>query len=281
MIKIFLTILLSVILQVSVLARSAEDDLKVYFLDVGQGDSTLIVTNDGRKILIDGGPSEKVIEELGKVLPFWVNDIDLMIASHGDADHITGLVDVVERYKVKRFAYSGVSKDTLVFNRLFELLQASGTEIIQVRDNDDLKIGCCFNIDILWPKSGDISNLEQNDTSVSFIASYNKFDMYMAGDLSAKYEEEMLKDELTDVELMKISHHGSRSSTSEKLLTMVTPEIAVIPVGKDNRYGHPHKEVVKLIEEKRIKFYRTDLSGIVTVSSDGKIFSESTERMNY
>ncbi len=254
-----------------------EDRLQVHFFDVGQGDSILLITPDKKYILVDGGPGDEVMEGLGKTIPFWQDRFDYVIATHGDSDHITGLVDVFERYGVDNFIYNGEQKDTLVYKKLMNLVNESGADIIKTTSKNDLQIGCCLYIDMLWPIEGYDETLGSNDSSVSFVASYKEFDIYLAGDLSSSYELQMLSSKNYDVEVHKASHHGSKTGSPEELFGLIQPDISIISAGKDNRYGHPHKEVLEVLKQNNIMYYRTDYYGNISIFTNGVSYTVKTE----
>lgn len=265
-----ITILVST-LYLNYVGFAGHRNLQIHFLDVGQGDAILIKTPDNKYMLIDGGPSSNLLEELSEVMPFWERRIDLLVATHGDADHITGLVDVAERYEVQKFIHNGKSKDTLTYKQLINNLILNKVEITAVTDSDDFVYGCCVNIDLIWPKE-DQSSLTDNDLSVSFIMDYGDFEVYLAGDLSKEYEEEAVESLDYDIEIYKAGHHGSRTSTSDTLVDNLKPELAVVTVGKENRFNHPHKEVLDIFEAQGLQVFRTDMHGRVSFESDGKKF---------
>lgn len=258
-------------------AVSRENYLQVHFLDVGQGDSVLLVTPDKEYILIDGGPSSGVIEQLGKTMPFWQNRLDYVVATHGDADHVTGLVDVLERYEVENFVYNGEQKNTLVYKRLMQLAKTNDANIIQATAESDFLVGCCLYIDMLWPVNGYDENLGSNDSSVALVASYGEFDVYLAGDLSSQYELQMLSGQKYDIEIHKTSHHGSKTSSPPELFELINPEVSIISAAEDNRYGHPHNEVLTILNQERVRVYRTDEHGNVSIFSDGDNYFVKTE----
>lgn len=258
---------------------SRENYFQVHFLDVGQGDSILLVTPDKEYILIDGGPSGHVIEQLGQTIPFWQNTLDYVVATHGDADHVTGLVDVLERYNVENFIYNGEQKNTLVYKKLMYLVEKRNSNTIQATSETDFLIGCCLYIDMMWPHNGYEEGLGSNDSSVAFIASYGEFDVYLAGDLSSQYEIQMLSGRESDIEIHKTSHHGSKTSSPAGLFELINPEISIISAAEDNRYGHPHSEVLTVLEREKIQVYRTDHHGKISIFSDGKDYFVKTERV--
>ncbi len=278
MIKNILIIISTIILLLHNVYRSYNiDSLLIQVLDVGQGDAIVIRTTDDKYILIDGGPGEVVLEQLGKVLPFWQKTFDLVIATHGDSDHISGLVEVMNRYEVKVFIYNGEDKNTEVFDELMRRADIHNVRVETARSDMDIQIGCCLSFDVLWPNISYSPELSSNDLSVGLIASYGNFDMYFAGDLSSNYEEEMLKNLPKHVEVMKLSHHGSKTSTSLELLDLLTPEKAIISVGKGNTYGHPSKNIIDSLSSRGVVIHRTDEEGIVSILTYGNTYEVNPE----
>jgi len=259
------------------LTVTQEDRLQVHFFDVGQGDSILFITPDKKYVLVDGGPGSDVMEGLGKTVPFWQDKLDYVIATHGDSDHITGLVDVFERYRVENFVYNGEQKNTLVYKRLMQLVDGSNAKVINATSESDFFIGCCLYIDMLWPTDGYDDVLGSNDSSVSFVASYGEFDIYLAGDLSSQYEIQMLSSQNYDIEVHKASHHGSKSSSPLGLFELLNPDVSVISAGEDNRYGHPHNDVLAVLQQAGVQVYRTDYHGNISIFSNGKDYILETE----
>ena len=134
------------------------------------------------------------------------------------------------------------------------------------------RIGCCLSLDVLWPRENNFKEaVNANDFSVAFILTYGSFDMYFAGDLPANIEQEMIGKGILDVEVMKVSHHGSINSTSEKVLDALTPEVALISAGLDNPYRHPHPSVINKMQQRGLEIFRSDIEGAVEI----KVFKDS------
>lgn len=263
---IFLVLITSQIL-INIFEHSTPSEMYLHLLNVGQGDSILLKTIDRKYILIDGGPNSNVIDEMADFLPFWETRLDYVIATHGDADHIGGLVEVFERYRVDNFIYNGEEKQTLMFNQLLENVKKNNNKIIRAEAGQHIQVGCCSLLEILWPNKNPPQ--DSNDKSVAMIFKYKDFDIYLAGDLGYEIEEEITTGLEKSIEVMKLSHHGSRTSTSEKTLTNISPEIGLISLGRNNKFGHPHEEVTNLLKEHNINILRTDLHGTISISSDG------------
>lgn len=279
MIKHFVVFLVIVCqLLFNIIENDNDGLMHLHMLDVGQGDAFLLQTVDKKYVLIDGGPSSNLIDVMADYMPFWQNRLDLVIATHGDSDHIGGLVELSERYDIEAFIYNGESKNTLIFEELMKNISFDGVDISIAQSGEEIRVGCCMEIDILWP--GSIKIEDSNDRSVSIIAKYKDFEIYMAGDLGYKYEEKITNNLGVDIEVMKISHHGSRTSTSTKVVDNIRPQITLISAGKDNKFGHPHREVLDLLDKNNIIQYRTDIQGTVSIKSDGSDYVVDIEKDN-
>lgn len=257
--------------------------LHLVFCDVGQGDAILI-HQGSTQILVDGGPSQRVLNCLSNHLPFWDREIEMVVATHPEADHITGLIDVIERYNVKQFVVNSFGKETAVFQEFRGQVLAENSNIYFPKEGDKIRLEF-LELAVLWPRRhlrgvpGLVSShlggetlgattVERgaNETSAVFLLSYGNFDVLLPGDISSKIESQL---ELEDIEVLKVAHHGSKYSTSKEFLSQVEPELAIISVGK-NPFGHPTEEVIKRIRELGIRLLRTDQSGEIEVVSDGE-----------
>lgn len=264
LVLVFLTVL-------RVYALIPEQGLEIYALNIGQGDSFLIKTIDKKYILVDGGPGRVGLQELQQVIPFWHRGLDLVILTHPDQDHVGGLPAVLNYYKVSTISYSNIKSDNKAFAKVQNLTLSQNIHHIIPSSENDLKVGCCTMLDTLWPtpevKVNDFAD-SPNDISTAFVLIYKNFRMYLGGDLPYQYEEQIFTWSHYDLNIIKPSHHGSKTSTSKKVLELTTPEVAIISAGKDNSYGHPHKEVLDGLKDAGIKIYRTDEQGRVHLSLD-------------
>lgn len=250
--------------------------LTVAFLNIGQGDSIYIEAPNGNQILIDGGPGKSVLRELGAVMYFYDRSIDLVIASHPDADHISGLVDVFNNYKVSTFMEPGVSADTGVYKELESQVasrKAQGKTIeILARRGQVVDLGGGVILEILYP-NGDVVNWETNDASIVARLVYGENEFLLTGDAPFKTERALMymdpSFESIKSDVIKAGHHGSKTSTSPEFVEAVNPEYGVISSGIDNRYGHPAEVVLDVLESAKVKTLRTDTMGRVVFTSDG------------
>jgi competence protein ComEC len=248
-------------------------NLKVVFFDVGQGDSIFIKTPNGNHIIIDGGPDNKVIEKLGREMPFWKRTIDVMILTHPHADHIVGLIEVLRRYKIKNVLWNGMDYNSSIFLEWKKLIEKEGAKIYVVQDGSKVKEGSALYLNIINPYFSE--NLDRNDIDNNSVVShliYKEYSFLFTGDIFAQKEKELVKrkEESVKSNVLKVSHHGSKTSSDEEFIKYVSPEIAVISVGKNNRYGHPNKEVLERLIMNGAYILRTDEVGDIKIFSDGK-----------
>jgi len=250
----------------------------VVFFDVGQGDSALIRTEQNHHILIDGGYDETVLEKLGRELPFFDNTIDLVVLTHTHNDHVGGLFEVIERYEVKDIICTGSGEDSGVTERWQEILEEEGYR--QARAGKSVSAEG-FRLDVLYPaeelREDYVS--DSNEISVMSRAVLNGDSFFFTGDAYTEQEQEVLffedmcegsgeawcLDLVLDSDILKVGHHGSRTSTSEEFLSRVSPSVAIISAGEDNHYGHPHREVVERLEEYEVEVLRTDRHGDIRI----------------
>jgi len=244
--------------------------LEVSFFDVGQGDAIFIETSQGHQILIDGGPGSAVLEKLGAEMPFWDRTIDLIILTHPEHDHIAGLIEVLKAYEVENILWTGVIRNTAEYKEWKECIKNEGAEIKIAEAGQKIKAGKVY-LDILYP----FENLEGqklkniNNTSIIARLVFGQNSFLFTGDIFKSVERKLV-DEGVDLSsnVLKVGHHGSKTSNSEEFIQEVLPEIAVIQVGGDNSYGHPHQETLETLGKYDIRVLRTDLNGDIKIISN-------------
>ena len=240
--------------------------LEVYFIDVGQGDATLIRASNGETLLIDGGRSRTRIRD--RLNTLGISDLDAVLATHPDADHIAGLLEVFDLYEIERFYWNGFVHDTQTFDNLMDAAQSEGAEISVATRGDFIPLGD-LSLQVLHPStlSGD-SNVD----SIVILLSCGTVEILLTGDAEIPSEEDMLAaGVLMDVDVLKIGHHGSRTSSSNDFLAITSPEIGIISAGLDNQYGHPHTEVIDRLDTAGVELLYTDISDAddtIVLSSD-------------
>jgi len=255
--------------------------LTVAFFDVGQGDSIFIESPDGKQVLIDGGKNSQVLKQLSKVMPFYDRSIDLVIMTHPDQDHIGGLVSVLENYKVDYFLEPGVSSKNGVYSEIEKIVDEKKIKKVLARQGMDIQLCnlrkedkehfCKAHLQILFP-TGDVSRFETNTASIVSKLVYKKNSFLFTGD-SPKNIEKYLVNSLGDllkVDVLKLGHHGSKTSTSELFLGFTNPLYAIISAGLNNRYGHPHKEILDLLDKFKLKILKTYEKGNIIFQTDGQ-----------
>lgn len=240
----------------------------VRFLDVGQGDAVLITSPFGHNILIDGGPGSEVLSSLGKVLPFFMSDIDLMVLTHPHSDHLNGLIEVFKKYKVKNVLITGVEYENSHYKEF--LKDIASVNVYFARSDLDFEIGGIY-LDTIYPIDDlvgrEIANV--NNSSIGFIVSFVGEDgverrVLLNGDNEQEVENEII-DKVSDVDIFKASHHASKTANTIEFLEVIKPEIVVISCGKDNKFGHPHTEALSNFQQIGAKVFQTDLEGTVAM----------------
>lgn len=238
-------------------------ELRVIFLDVGQGDAILISQGE-KQILIDGGPSEQVLlEKLGKYVPFWDRKIELVIATHPDQDHIQGLLGVLKNYQVGSLIETTVKSESQLDKKFEDLISEKNIAKIKGEAGLSVEIGEA-KLDVLYP-SGSVPDAIVNDTNgysivARLVVGHSSF--LFTGDLPEKEERNLVVGgAFTENTFLKVAHHGSKYSTSENFLAAVAPKKAIISVGKNNRFGHPAPEALERLKKSQAEILRTDERG--------------------
>lgn len=253
------------------------DALNVYFLDVGQGDAEFITLPGKVDILIDGGPPNgKVVQELQKIMPFYDRYIDLVILTHPQNDHAGGLAEIIKRYKIGAFLYTGRKGKGYALSELEKEINRKQINSIILSAGDKIKYGEAV-IDILMPDKIYLKAENINDSSLVAKLSYQNKNFIFTGDISSKVEAAILEKFRERIDVIKVAHHGSRFSSSDVFLRVIEPTIAVFEVGK-NSYGHPTKEVIDRFRKVGAEIFRTDIKGTIKLEvKDGKIIIFSSK----
>lgn len=276
----FALIVLSFICLLVLKSLVAPPHFRVSFLDVGQGDAILIQTPSGHDMLIDGGADGKVLEKVAHELSYFDKNIDVVVATHGDADHVTGLIPILAKYQVEHILMSPIKSATGIFHELEKAIDKEATNVHVAKRGDVIDFGDGVVAHILYPSTNFHGNeKDTNDASVSMVITYGDESALLTGDLPSKYEGELIGDPLPhDVTIYKAGHHGSKYSSGDKLLSYITPEYAVISAGKDNTYGHPNPEAVGRLKVYSQEILSTVDRGTITFVLDGtSVRVESTK----
>ncbi|HBB56593.1 TPA: MBL fold metallo-hydrolase [Patescibacteria group bacterium] len=245
--------------------------LTVAFLDVGQGDAIFIEAPGGNQVLVDGGKNSSVLSELSKVMPFYDRTIDLIIATHPDADHIGGLPEVLNNYEVKAVMESGNLSESAFYKELEKMTKKEKAVRLSAQKGQRISLGGGVYLDILFPV-GDAGKMESNASSIVVKLVYGGNSFLFTGDSPRAVENylaSVYKDNL-DVDVLKVGHHGSDTSSSEMFTGYASPAYAIISAGKDNSYGHPHKETIDTLNKFGAKILATYELGTIIFRSDGE-----------
>lgn len=291
---ILVVLLLGTILSIYAFFREDRKGiLTVAFLDVGQGDAIYIEAPNGNQMLIDGGPGKAVLRELSKVMPFYDRNIDVVIATHADQDHVGGLPDVLDKYKVGLFLETGVSGESSSYKELENILNENnptsqklrGTRKILARRGMEVDLGQGVVLQILFPDR-DPSGMETNTASIVAQLVYGENEFLFTGDSPQNIENYLVSLESQESQsrtfgtgavqsptlasdVLKVGHHGSKTSTSANFVSAVSPQYAVISVGKNNKYSHPNQQVLDVLKKFDSQILRTDQLGRIIFKSDG------------
>jgi competence protein ComEC len=260
-----------VALPVSLLPLRGPGELRVDMLDVGQGDAILLTTPHGHQVLVDGGPSGiELARELGATLPHWDRTLDLLVLTHPQQDHVAGFVEVLRRYDVGDIAESGVENDSA----LYRLYAGEGPARNLHRQGDTWELdGVRF--EVLWPPFGSEPPKELNDASLVLRVTYEGVSMLLTGDIEAKVQRELMASMDVTADILKVPHHGSKTSDAP-FFAAVDPALALISVGAENGFGHPHEETLEALADRPL--YRTDLDGRITLRISGGRVRITTQR---
>lgn len=275
---------LCLILMVVAIFQIPDDKLHIVACNVGQGDGILL-THGKSQILVDGGPDNKVLTCLGRHMPFWDREIDAIFLTHADSDHASGLIEVVKRYKVKKFISNMADSGTQTIRVLEKQVGSAELDTVLGVSPKSLRWGM-IHLDILSPHNSQLELLgrsnnaglisaysdtkDLNKYSLVVFLSFKNFNALLSGDAPADVLEDLAEDPLVqDAEYIKISHHGSKTGLTQNLLELLRPKVAVVSAGKNNRWNFPAAEVLNLLNENKIKILRTDQIGDVEIVTDG------------
>ncbi len=249
------------------LAHLPDGRLHVYFLDVGQGDAIFIRAPDGRQVLVDGGPSPAaLLDELGSLLPFWDRTLDMVVLTHPDADHMNGLLPLFERYRIATVL--DTVQDGGQAPAWSAALAAHRGQRITARRGMRLALDE-LRMTVLHPAEPLLPDMSDNAASLVVRLDYGETSLLLMGDAEQATEEVLLAaGQPLQADVLKVAHHGSGGATSVAFLAAVQPQLAVIQVGADNRFGHPHPDTLARLAPAQV--LRTDQDGRIEITSDGR-----------
>lgn len=265
-------------------------DLRVDFLDIGQGDATLIEFSNQEQMLVDCALDSRVLEALGRVMSPLDRTIDYLVLTHPHKDHYGGCVDVLRRFEVKHIILSGYhDQHSSYYQEFSRAVDSEGASIQNLETEEKLNIGSS-TLHFLYPDHslvqssgvpGDDREVGTNNTSVVFLLTTGEIDLLMTGDAEAELEQYLVEKygSRLDVEILKAGHHGSPTSSLDEFLALVTPLHTVISAGVDNEYGHPSLRVLNRLKRINSAVWRTDTQGDILIRvEDQKIYVETSRK---
>ncbi|HEX5039258.1 MAG TPA: DNA internalization-related competence protein ComEC/Rec2 [Candidatus Limnocylindria bacterium] len=278
-----LVVLVATLLAISIASRP-DGRLHVTTLDIGQGDAILVETPSGATMLIDGGPDpELTLRRIGANLPFFARRIDLILLTHPHQDHVAGLVEVAGRFSIGAILHAGIAFENPSYERLLTDAHRSNVQVGLARTGGVIALDATTSVRILYPSAADASaplpDGDINNGSVVVVLTHGGFSALLTGDAEAPVETALLaRHAMPQVDLLKVAHHGSRTSTSPALLEALRPSAAVISAGADNEYGHPAPETLATLAGRPgLAVYRTDTEGDVELETDGATYRVRTD----
>ncbi len=248
--------------------------------DIGQGDGLLLISPGGSEIVVDGGPGKKILDCLSAHMPFWDRKVEMIVSTHPHAEHLEGLLAVLENYKVDTVVTTNVPNNDKLYAAWQDEIKKSGAKVYVPGVGDKFAVDN-LTFDVLWPTRDKIREwmavppADLNDTSIVMRAAYGNFCAYLTGDLPKEILQRIIEGQC---QVLKVVHHGSRTGTNQEVVDAIRPQLAIIQVGAKNQYGHPHKEVLDVLEANGVKILRNDLNGEIEVESDGRGFSYRSDK---
>ncbi len=256
--------------------HDGEGTLTFAMLNIGQGDALFIQGPTGLQMLIDAGPNTgAVLRELPKVMPWWDRSIDVALETHPDADHMGGFIDVFERYKVGAFITPGVVKHNTTTDALDKGVDAERVPIYVARRGMVIDIGGGAYVRVLYPDV-DVSGWGEKTNDGSIVAQlvYGSTTVMLTGDAAFETEDKLVEaGERLESDILKVGHHGSKTSTGDVFIKAVRPSVAVVSAGANNMYGHPTQDVLNRLAAAGVHVWRTDQHGTIVCTSNAVVFT--------
>lgn len=245
--------------------------LTVAFLDVGQGDAIFIEAPNGNQIIMDGGPDRSVLRELSKIMPFYDRSIDMLIVTNPDTDHYAGFIDVLKNYEVGQVLEPGTYSPSATYKEFEKDVALEPADRTLARRGMKIVLDENVYIEILFPNQ-DVSNFSTNDGSMIARLVYKDVSYMLTGDTTQKMERYVLAVSGKSIKstVLKVAHHGSRTSSGESFVKAVAPKFSVISAGRNSKYGHPHKETLDTFSKLKIPVFGTYEKGMIMTRTDGE-----------
>ncbi len=270
LIALFL-IVLNIFIWYAVAHEDRGGILTVAFLDVGQGDAIFIEAPNGNQIIVDGGPDRSVLRELSKVMPFYDHTIDMLVVTNPDTDHYAGFIDVLKNYEVGQVLEPGTYSPSATYKEFEKDVVLEGATKTLARKGMKIILEDGVYFEILFPDQ-DVSNFNTNDGSIIAKLVYKDISYMLTGDTTQKTERHLLAvdEKILASTVLKVAHHGSRTSSGEDFAKAVAPKFALISAGRNNKYGHPHKETLDTFSKLQIPVRGTYHKGMIVTRTDGE-----------
>lgn len=255
------------------LSKNEEGILTFAVLDIGQGDSLFIKSPTGKQILIDGGPGNNLSREIGKVLSWYDRSVDMIVVTNPDSDHYEGFIKFLDKYKVGKVLEPGTTNSYPAYEVLENKIKAKNIEKILARRGQIIDIGGGAYLQVYFPDRN-VEQVSPNTGSIVMKLIFGETEVMLQGDSTSNIEEYLLNidGDALKADILKVGHHGSKTSTIEEYVKAVSPKFAVISSGTENSYGHPHKETLETLEKLNVPTYDTCNNGMLFFKSDGKEF---------
>ena len=272
--------------------------LEVTFFDIGQGDAALVEMPDGEKFLIDAGPTNLIVSKLQNKFSFFDRDIDYILMTHPDADHVSGFYFVTQNFNIKNILENGdKNKDTEIYKNIESEFKKQNLDKIKIFVNCGDKINFSDlskpSFFIFHPEQNNLILNDTNENSVVTLLIYGKYSFLFTGDADKFVEKNLfkeidkcfasedinlIKNKLKNLTVLKVSHHGSKTGSGDEFIKILKPIYSVVSVGENNRYGHPNEEAVKILEKYSKNIFYTNRDGDITFITDGENFILDKER---
>lgn len=284
--KIFVIACSAILFLISLCIYSAlhtTDKLRVTFFDVGQGDGIFIESPTRRQVMIDAGPNDIILRRLGSEINFFDKDIDVVIATHPDADHITGFINILTKYNIANVVETYFLGTTDTFHILENKIDEEDAERFTAHRGDKIDLGKGVTLTFIYPsvyRDGDAIPKDTNEASIVALLNYKEINFLFTGDLPKEKENEIIMSGLVprNITVLKVGHHGSKTSSSDAFINYLKPSYSILSVGKDNRYGHPATSTVEILKEYSDNVMSTIDYGSITFETDGYNLETETEK---
>jgi competence protein ComEC len=258
--------------------RNTPSNLAIYVLNVGQAEAIVIKTPNNEYGLIDTGKDSDILYELPEIMPFLKRDFEFVIITHSDSDHMEALTEIIKRYEIQNLFINKSPQTDPLYQEVISLIQKHNIDTFSLNNSNDFVLDdITFNV--IWPNEDLFNGItDTNANSIGLEISYKNFTLFTAGDLPTNYELESIRN-LTNhkVDILKVGHHGSETSTSATFLNEINPLVSLISVGANNSYGHPQKSIINNLKERSIDIYRTDIEGRIKIETNGTEFCIETK----